>query len=158
MKIELKAIQYAAFSSEETNCYTANLYVDGRKIGTVGNEGHGGPDHFHGDHAAFAAADEWCKANLPKWTGHDGTPRDTDLEFHCGQLVDDWLVARDLKTALRTKVVMRDPADGCLYEVKHRKQVEATIAGVLRQHPGAVILNTLPFDEALTLYRAAPSP
>ena len=158
MKIELKSIQYAAFSSEETNCYTATLTVDGRKIGTVGNDGHGGPDHFHGDRTAFAAADDWCKVNLPKWTGYDGTPRDTDLEFHCGQLVDAWLVARDLRTAFRTKVVMRDPADGNLYTVQHRKRVDETIAGILKRHPGATILNTLPFEEALTLYRAATSP
>ena len=158
MKIELKSIQYAKFSSEETNCYTANLYIDGRKIGSVGNDGHGGPDHFHGDRAAFAAADDWCKANLPKWTGHDGTPCDTDLEFYCGQLVDAWLVARDLRTAFRTKVVMRDPADGNLYTIKHRGRIEATIDGIGKRHPGAVILNTLPFDEALTLFRAATSP
>ena len=157
MKIELKAIQYAAFSSEETSCYSANLYIDGRKIGTVDNDGRGGCDRFHGDYTAFAAADAWCKANLPRWH-HEETSFETDLEMRCAQLLEDWLAARDLKTALRTKVVLRDPADGCLYELKHRKRVEATIAGVLRQHPGAVILNTLPFAEALTLYRAATSP
>ena len=154
MKIDLKAIQYAAFSSEETNCYTANLYVDGRKIGTVGNDGHGGPDHFHGDRAAFAAADAWCKANLPRWQCN-GKSVETDFEIHCGQLVDDWLTAREMKTKFRTKIVMRDPADGHLYAVKHRGRIEATIAGIGKRHPGAVILNTLPFAEALTLYRAA---
>ena len=157
MKIELKAIQYAAFSSEETNCYTANLYVDGRKIGSVGNDGHGGPDHFHGDRAAFATADAWCKANLPRWQMNDRS-FDTDLEMRCGQLVDDWIVSRDLKTAFRTKVLMRDPANGHLYEVKHRGRIDDTIAGIGKRHPGAVILNTLPFAEALTLYRAAAAP
>ena len=157
MKIELKAIQYAAFSSEETSCYNANLYVDGRKIGTVGNDGHGGPDHFRGDRAAFAASDEWCKANLPRWQ-HDERSFETDLEMRCAQLLNDWIAARDLKTAFRTKVVMRDPADGHLYTIKHRGRIEATIDGIGKRHPGAVILNTLPFDEALTLFRAATSP
>lgn len=158
MKIELKAIQYAAFSSEETNCYSANLYVNGRKIDSVGNDGHGGPDRFHGDHAAFATADAWCKANLPKWEGSKGEALDTDLEMRCGQIVDEWLTARDLKTAFRTKVLMRDPADGNLYAVKHRGRIEVTIAGIGKRHPGAVILNALPFDEALTLYHSAPAP
>ena len=157
MKIELKAIQYAAFSSEETNCYTANLYINGHKIGTVGNDGHGGPDHFHGDHSAFAAADAWCKANLPGWQMHD-KEFETDLEMQCGKLVDEWLTARDLKTALRSKVLMRDPVDGCLYAVKHRGRLDATIARIEKQHPGATILNRLPFEEALTLYCAATSP
>ena len=157
MKIELKAIQYAAFSSEETNCYTANLYIDGRKIGSVGNDGHGGPDHFRGDHAAFAAADAWCKANLPRWQCNDRLI-ETDLEMRCGELVDAWIGARDLKTALRSKVLLRKPEDGLIYEVKHRGQVEATMAALRKRHPGATILNALPFDEALTLYRAATSP
>ena len=155
MKIELKAIQYAAFSSEETNCYTANLYIDGRKIGTVGNDGHGGPDRFHGDHAALAAADAWCKANLPRWQ-MNGQSFETDLEMRCGQLVDEWLVARDLKTALRTKVLLRN-TDGLIYQVRHRDKVSATVEAVKERHPGAAILNTLPFEEALQLYRSAAS-
>ena len=157
MKIELKAIRYAAFSSQETNCYSANLYVDGRKIGTVGNDGHGGPDHFRGDHAAFAAADAWCKANLPKWE-MNGRFFETDLEMRCGELVDAWIIARDLKTAMRTKVLLRDPSDGNVYEVKHRGAPDATIAALAKRHPGAAFLNTLPFDEALALFRAAVAP
>ncbi|SFH27794.1 hypothetical protein SAMN04488020_10977 [Palleronia marisminoris] len=156
MKIELKSIKYAAFSSEETNCYSATLYINGKKIGTVGNDGHGGPDRFHGDHAAFAEADAWCKANLPRWQMNDES-FETDLEMRCGQLVDEWLVARDLKTALRTKVLMRNPVDGLIYQVKHRGRVQATAKTIEERHPGATILNTLPFEEALTLYRAAAS-
>ena len=157
MKIELKAIQYAAFSSEETSCYSANLYIDDRKIGTVDNDGRGGCDRFLGDHAAFAAADAWCKANLPRWQ-HDERSFETDLEMRCAQLLNNWIAARDLKTAFRTKVVMRDPANGNLYTIKHRGRIDGTINGIGKRHPGAVILNTLPFDEALTLFRPATSP
>jgi hypothetical protein len=66
VKIELRSMQYAAFASEETACYSASLYVDGTKIGIVGNDGHGGCDSFHGDQAAYREADAWCRANLPK--------------------------------------------------------------------------------------------
>ena len=155
MKIELKSIKYAAFSSEETNCYSTTLYVNTKKIGTVSNDGHGGPDRFYGDHAAFAAADAWCKANLPRWQMNDQS-FETDLEIRCGQLVDEWLVARDLKTALRTKVLLRD-TDGLIYQVRHRGRVSATVEAVKERHPDAAILNTLPFEEALTLYRSAAS-
>lgn len=156
MKIELTAIRYAAFSSEETNCYAANLIIDGRKIGTVGNDGHGGCDHFHGDRAAFAVADAWCKANLPRWH-HDGQSFGTDLEMRCGQLLDDWLAARELKKTLRSNVLFTDARDGKLYQVRHRGAVDRTIAAVARAHPGAAILNGKPFEEALTLFRAATS-
>ena len=158
MKIELKAIKHTAFSSEETNCYTASLYVDGRKIGTVGNDGRGGCDSFHGDCAAHAAADAWCRANLPKWTGHDGTPIDTDLEAHCGTLVDDWLAARHLRSTLRTNVLFIKPADGLLYQVRHRGQPDRTVAAIALRHPGADVLNGRPFEAALALYRKATAP
>jgi hypothetical protein len=44
MKIELRKISFNERMSEETNCYAADLYVDGKKVGEVGNDGHGGCD------------------------------------------------------------------------------------------------------------------
>jgi len=46
-KIELKNIKYAAFASEETHCYDATLYLDGKAMFRVGNDGHGGCDAHH---------------------------------------------------------------------------------------------------------------
>ena len=43
-KIELKNIKYAAFASEETNCYKATLYVDGKRFAYLSNDGHGACD------------------------------------------------------------------------------------------------------------------
>ena len=158
MKIELKAIQYAAFSSEETNCYSASLYVDGRKIGTVGNDGRGGCDRFHGDRAAHTAADEWCRANLPKWDGLGCRPVDTDLELHCGRLLDDWLASREMKKTLHTCVLFINQRDGKLYQVRHRGEIARTIAAIACKHPGATVLNGLPVDKALDLYRQGTAP
>lgn len=45
--LELRNVKHAEFASEETACYRATLYVDGRKFCEVSNDGHGGPDdHF----------------------------------------------------------------------------------------------------------------
>lgn len=33
--------------SEETRCFTASIYVAGRKIGEASNHGHGGPNMYH---------------------------------------------------------------------------------------------------------------
>jgi hypothetical protein len=69
-KIELRAIQTSAFASEETHCYTATLYVDGLKWGSVSNEGHGGADHFHGvdgkSYADLKALDAQIAATYPE--------------------------------------------------------------------------------------------
>lgn len=155
-RIELE--EAGTFASQETNCYTANLYVDGRKIGTVGNDGHGGCDYFHGDQAAYKAADAWCRETLPKWEGLRGDLLDTDLELHCGRLIDDWMAARELRSTLRSNVLFTSTSDGRLYQVDHRGQLDATVMAVARAHPGAAILNSKPFEEALALYHAGTTP
>lgn len=155
MKIELKSIKYAAFASQETSCYNANLYVDGKKIGTVANEGHGGCDSFHGDWETFKKADEWCKANLPKWSLNDDeeATHETDLEMHCGNLLETFLVTRDVKRALKTKVLFRKP-EGGIYEMKHHGHVEQAVASILKTNPKADVLNNMPIEEAVAIYRA----
>ena len=47
MKLELRNIKYSSFASQETSCYQAKLYVDGKPFATVGNEGCGGCDYQH---------------------------------------------------------------------------------------------------------------
>ena len=45
----LKAIKYSEWASQETACYQAKLYVDGKSFAYVSNEGHGGPDRVDRD-------------------------------------------------------------------------------------------------------------
>ena len=45
MKLELKKIKYCKWMSEETHCYSAVVYVDGKATIEVSNEGHGGGDN-----------------------------------------------------------------------------------------------------------------
>jgi hypothetical protein len=156
MKIELRAVRYSAVASQETAFYSAELHVDGRRIGTVSNGGTGGADVFHGDHAAYAAADAPCRAKLPPWRTPDELEFETALELHCAALLQEWIEANDLRRALAERVLWRDPVDGLIYEVRLRGRVEATIAFVRRRHPDATILNELPFVMALAVWRSIP--
>lgn len=45
--ITLKNLKYAEFASEETACFEATVYVDGKRFCTASNQGHGGPNEFH---------------------------------------------------------------------------------------------------------------
>jgi hypothetical protein len=45
--LERRGIKYAAFASDETSCYSATLYVDGRKFCEVSNDGNGGCDNHY---------------------------------------------------------------------------------------------------------------
>lgn len=49
MEITLKNIKVAKFMSEETTCFQAVVYVDGKKAGMAQNDGHGGSTYCHLD-------------------------------------------------------------------------------------------------------------
>ena len=49
MKIEIKNIKHSPSLSEETNAFTADIYVNGVKAGSAMNRGHGGCTDY--DHA-----------------------------------------------------------------------------------------------------------
>ncbi len=44
--ITLKNLKVAEFASEETVCFQATVYVDGKRFCIASNEGHGGPDRY----------------------------------------------------------------------------------------------------------------
>lgn len=46
MIIELKNLKTLASLSEETHCYTATIYVDGKPAFQASNRGHGGCDDY----------------------------------------------------------------------------------------------------------------
>ena len=41
-KIELKNLKTAEFASEETHCFEATVYLDGKRFCIASNQGHGG--------------------------------------------------------------------------------------------------------------------
>ena len=69
MKIELKKISFNERMSEETNCFVADLYINGKKVGYVKNEGCGGCTDYHGytkeDNLIIREAEAYCKT-LPR--------------------------------------------------------------------------------------------
>ena len=46
MKLELKNIKFYESMSEETNCFQADLFINGKKIADVKNQGQGGPTDY----------------------------------------------------------------------------------------------------------------
>jgi len=69
MKIELKKISFNERMSEETSCFVADLYINGKKVGYCKNDGHGGCTDYRGDskenNQIIAKAEEHFKS-LPK--------------------------------------------------------------------------------------------
>jgi len=79
MKVELKSVKVNQRMSEETLCFSATIYVDGKKVGEVLNRGCGGCNDYHFDglrpnqmrdpdgiyQKLDAHAKEWCDKHDP---------------------------------------------------------------------------------------------
>jgi hypothetical protein len=88
MHIDLKNVKHYSRLSEETLAFSAMLYVDGKKMGTVQNEGRGGA-HRYGFHFMYLDGLEARARELP---AHEGLPMNMDL-----------LVSLKLEEVLREK-------------------------------------------------------
>jgi hypothetical protein len=153
MRLELKAIKYAKFMSQETACYEGKIYVDGKFFATAINEGQGGPDAFHrnlnykGDwNAKFKEIDAFF-ARLPKLDSEyfpDGMEQ--TLELWCGKQLDRHLAKRDLYRLFKTKILYTE--DGStMYTTGFENNERIKV-----REPRPTILNDLPFEEALEIY------
>lgn len=115
MKIELKNVKHAAFASEETNCFSATVYVDGVKAGTVSNDGHGGPDRL--EPRALAEKINAYAATLPP---SDVSDMYDDGQVHTmpqcaetliGEILNNCLERKELKRLCARKVLFRKPGE-----------------------------------------------
>tara|TARA_R110001599_G_scaffold87321_3_gene233157 strand:+ start:173 stop:658 length:486 start_codon:yes stop_codon:yes gene_type:complete len=158
MRLELKNIKHSEWSSEETHCYQASLFVDGKPVAVVVNDGHGGPDmeydhpKFKGDYRAKMAEVHEYFASLPKTDSCDLLPdgMEQSLEFWCADQINDWLTARDLKRKMRNKILVQKEGRAGIFGTKHYPTRTSTEG---RWSNGIRILNDLPFDEALAIWK-----
>lgn len=78
MKIELKKKKVCKWASEETICFQAELWIDGKKAGTVSNDGKGGAHRFT-DYKAIQEAKKYCKTLPPVKFKDFSLPMDLEL-------------------------------------------------------------------------------
>ena len=153
MKLELKNIKHTQWASEETHCYQAALYVDGTPVAFVSNDGRGGSDRdfahpkFKGDYRETMKAIDNHFASLPRTDPCKWCPNGLaqTLEFWCSDQVNYFLSSRELKRKLKSHV---------LFNLKDKSGIYQSKARPSRAH-ASIILNDLPFDEALTLWSAS---
>ncbi len=86
-RVTLKSFKPIKSMSEETVCFTANVYLDGKLIGEAANEGHGGCTFVHFVNAtAKATADAFAKSINPADVDGWEFLADSGFTFDC--LVD----------------------------------------------------------------------
>lgn len=103
MKIELKNVKFSEHLSEETNAFTANLYVNGKKCGYVRNDGCGGDtmvQNYDGTtRNLFHECEEYCKTLPPRTYKFNGKTHEypANIENFVDDLFEDWLKQKELK-------------------------------------------------------------
>lgn len=97
MKVELKNFKSHDRLSEETNAFTANLHIDGKRVGECSNRGHGEPILFHfNDRATEQAFYDYCKSLPPVKSGYDKLgDLKMDADLYIGMMVEELLRNKD---------------------------------------------------------------
>jgi len=160
MKVELKQIKFSEAMSEETNTFTANLYINGKNVGYCKNQGHGGCTDYNAnepeDWKTIKEAEAYCKA-LPK-VKYGNTEFDQSLESVIDNLLENWLEARHNKKVkakmhklMQTCILVGSPLENnySYYNFKRplsslsQPQLQASVNRITKQfEQGEVILNT----------------
>lgn len=100
MKIELKKIAFYERMSEETNAFTADIYVNGVKTGYAKNDGRGGCTWYHafeGKENLLKEAEAYAKTlpPIPYDFGDRKTTIEVDLEFLINDLLEKHLATKE---------------------------------------------------------------
>lgn len=168
-KIELKNIKLMKSLSEETPCYSAALYVDGKPFATsVTNHGHGGPDSISGlmpgcdlKWLEQAIADTYEPIDM---SDYKLNPLPMDLEVLCHTLVWDHDTLQTIKRLTKGKLVFfamkPGPEDRLpLYTIplspEGKKPENLAKLKAAKEQTGAYVLNGLSDDELLAAYKRA---
>jgi len=163
MNIELRKFTFSERMSEETNCFAADVYIDGKKAAEAKNDGHGGPTYYHaypGCEALVKKAEDFCKAMppyvFPKEEGDTAEPMTIpmDLEFFIDNLVEEQLKLKDKKKfekKFEKSIIWGVPGANSYKEVKFKVLLSQIPTAKLQEYvdnyrkkfnPGEEFLNT----------------
>jgi hypothetical protein len=142
MKIELKNVKTSAAMSQESQAFTADVWVNGIKSGHVENQGTGGismitPPALHNK------IEEYTKT-LPPIQAY-GMDIPVNADFFISNILEKQLRSKKLTSLLKKYIVFRKsnaPINKRIYTIKTRPT----------NTEGIIILNDIPFEEALELF------
>ena len=169
-EITLKKVDVHEGLSEETFCFTADVYVDRKKTFRASNQGFGGPTDFNSvDQEPMKATwDKVAEINEALAEHHPPIPCSWDpslepmkmsLESKVSYLVADHLTWRDIQKQTAKCFYFWNPIDKGFYTIKMKRKMPATfyrdpknIKVVQEANPDVIIFNGMPKDEALKAY------
>lgn len=110
-RVTLKNLKYSDFASEETPCFEATIYVDGKRVGKAFNDGKGSAHRY--DPFSIEKALNEIAAALPPMDmseyGMGPIQQDADLMISC--LVEDEVTRRKIARMTATNTYLRKPGE-----------------------------------------------
>lgn len=166
MNIELKKIHYAAFASEETNCFSADVWIDGKRAGEARNDGHGGATYIT-PREMEARLNAYAATLPPVVSAEFNDPFDKSKPFiyqpTAENVIDDllaeWLTKRDFARLLQKHILYTVVGKRGVYRTKGAKngaQLNAWLRDprLSEKLKADKILNAMPQADALATFRA----
>ena len=159
MKLSIKNVKINKTLSEETMCFSADVYVDGKKAFLAANRGMGGGNEYYPTMGkTYAEVDKAhaYAASLPARVFADNicvegsiiTTYPTDLDCLVDDLLDRWQLEKQVK-GLMKKLSFVDK--GKIYSLAKALPSPQNIAAYKAAHPALQMLNTMSFGEACDL-------
>ncbi len=154
MNLDLRHLKWSKANSRETPCFTADVYIDGEKVGDVHNDGGGGQDRLSPPRLADRIG-AYAKT-LPPMTRWERTrPREwTDLVSDAFERAD---ARREFERRVKKHVMFVDGTGSLRFSAACKKD-ELGRAVEARAAEGQTVLQRLPADEAFAIYWAAVKP
>jgi len=157
MKFELKNIKHSDFASHETYCYEATLYIDGKRVAKVSNDGNGGCDMqwplVDDGHQIMRAANDWLVDNGNPLQMTAGEMLPEDLEMRCHDLLTKWLQRKELKKVLKRICYAKRGDYGNVYQLPAKFKPSPEMLAMARKASwftdDVVILNEMPEEQAI---------
>ncbi len=156
-KLELKNIKYFASMSEETPCYKADIFINGKKAINVSNHGHGACDEIYA-YPSFGLTQNGLKEfeqYLAKLQEDDFEPIDSWCHDRLYEYLDQKKIKRDMKT--KFICINKNTNELFAYEKNTGISDSAFQDHLDKNHPSSMCLNFLPFDQAWKLFDGATS-
>ena len=112
MKLELKNVRVNNAMSEETTCFTATLYADGKKMAHCRNSGTGGMtdvrfiDEFNSESVQHVL--EWCKDNPVVQSYRNKVMKFHDVSTRVDELLFEYLMKKELISRQKNSLVLHE--------------------------------------------------
>ena len=173
-RITLKSIKHTEWASQETHCFQAVIYLDGKRALNVENDGRGACNNYWGIKDQTKSEElemltkctkygaDFIKANRDLTMEVDGEtidmsdmPESELLDWLIADLVNEHLCLKEMKRCLKKKIFFFDGEDKKIYSFNLKPTTEA-MSSCKRNYSDKdhwVYLNDVSEQEAFKLWR-----